>query len=294
MKKIIFKASLFLFAVILFAGCEQELIKFDASTKLVGFNSSTLLVSEADVTSDITLFLGSGAGATATVALEVSTEGIDNPAVEGVDFTLSSNSVQLDVGETDVSVTTIDNAVFTGDKQFILKITVNETEYTNAYVDEVLVTISDDEHPLKNWLGTYSVSAISYDGPGVYDEDWTVIIAPVPDNLDQVSVTGISGSSMAIIGTVDKDNLTISFDSDQNLGTVYGADDGDVHIFYGDDMKDITWTEPPDAIYDAAAITPIVVTSTADGTTLTYDGWAHIWVDYPWVYDVFNTTWTKQ
>lgn len=294
MKNIIFKASLFLFAMILFAGCEQELIKFDASTKLVGFKSSSMLVSEADVTSDVTIYLGAAAGATATVTLEVSTEGIDNPAVEGVDFTLSSSSVQLDVGETAISVTTIDNDQFTGDKQFRLKIAVNETEYTNAYVDEVLVTISDDEHPLKKWLGTYSVSAISYDGPGVYDEDWTVVISPVPDNLDQISVTGISGSSMAIIGTVDKDNLTITFDSDQNLGTVYGAADGDVHIFYGEDMKDITWSTPPDAIYDAAAITPIVVASNADGTILTYDGWAHIWVDYPWIYDVFNTTWTKQ
>jgi hypothetical protein len=283
MKKIIFKASLFLFAIMLFTGCEQELIKFDASTKLVGFNSSSLLVSEVDETEDVTIFLGAAAGATATIALEVSTEGIANPAVEGVDFSLSSSSVQLDVGESTVSITTIDNSEFTGNKQFRLKIAVNETEYTNAYVDEVLVTISDDEHPLKNWLGTFDVAAISYgddyygEPDGSWDEDWVVVTTPVDGDLTQISMMGIAGSTVPIIATIDTDAMTITIEGGQVLSDTYGY--GAVTVYEGYDDMSYSETEP------------LTGTIQNDGTIL-IDEWCHF--NDGWVWDVFNTTWTRR
>jgi hypothetical protein len=96
-----------------------------------------------------------------------------------------------------------------------------------------MVTISDNEHPLKNWIGTYSVAAASYGDPGNWDEAWTVTTTPVEGELDQLALTGIAGSTEPVYATLDTDAMTITIAAGQSLGLVAGYGYS-IEIFVGD------------------------------------------------------------
>jgi len=279
MKKYIFKLCIILVAIIVVTACQKEYpIMFDSGTSVIGFNKSTLTISENGTAGTVNLYLGAATGTTATVVtLQVSTEGIAMPAIEGTDFTLSSKTVSVGVGETAVTITPIDNAVFEGTKQFKLIISSNSIGYSISTQKTVTVTISDDEHPLKTYIGTYTVAAASYGDPGNWDEEWTVVVTPVEGKLDQVSMLGIAGSTIPIIATIDKDAMTITIAGAQVLSDTYGY--GGVTVYKGYD--DLTYSETDS----------LTGTVQPDGTILV-DGWCHF--NDGWVWDVFNTTWTKQ
>lgn len=303
MKKILNILSVVLVTLLLVTSCESDPIKFDTSYGVVGFESSSVVIRE-DATGEVKIYLGGVIDLASTdVTVEVSIEGISKPAIEGEDFTLSSKTINVSVGDAAITINPIDNDLFEGDKKFKLKIVSNSLNYLTSVQDEVLVTLSDDEHPLKLWLGEWEVEAISYDGPGAYDETWQVIIAPLEgdETGTMISITGVSGSDSTIVGTIDKSTFTITIESGQDLGEVYGSGNANVGLYNGDEMKDITWREVPSAIFETASVTPIVGTVAEDGSSISIDGWAHLLVDTeaietetPWIYDVFNTTWTKK
>ena len=275
MKNSIFKSLLLFIPVLLMTACESEPILFDSSMKLVGFSSRSLLVNETDGTATINIYLGAEAGATATADLTISTEGLANPAVEGVDFELASSQVALVVGVNEVTLTILDNAVFTGDKQF--KIMIGDGAFTTAYDHVLTVTISDDEHPLKKWLGSYTGDAQSYGDPDNWDELWNVTILPVDGDLTKIQMVGIGDDTAdPIIATLDTDNMTITIEPGQNLGDAYGY--GDTFVFFG--YADLTWDEQ------------IPLTGTIDNNgNIFVDNWAHQIDD--WCWDVFNVTFSK-
>jgi len=285
MKKHIIKLCIILVTLIAVNGCQKEYpLKFDSGTSVIGFNKSALTITEDGTAGSVNLYLGAATGANTTdVTLQVSVEGIANPAIEGTDFTLSSKNVSVGVGETAVTITPIDNGVFQGDKQFILLISSNSNNYSISAQKSVTVSISDDEHPLKAWLGTFTVEAVSYgddfygEAPGSWDEEWTVVVTPVEGKLDQVSMLGIAGSTIPILATIDKDAMTITIAGAQVLSDTYG--NGAVTVYNGYD--DMTYSETD----------PLTGTVKPDGTILV-DGWCHF--NDGWVWDVFNTTWTKQ
>ncbi|HDJ33833.1 MAG TPA: hypothetical protein ENF21_07025 [Bacteroidetes bacterium] len=293
MKNYIIKLSLVLSVVLLFSACEQERIMFDTSLAVVGFQSASFTIPEAEGDS-IILYLGAASGTEPTeVTLEVSTEGHANPAIEGEDYTIESKQVTLEVGITKVAITPVDNDIFTGDKTFTVTIVSNSKDYEQAVQSSAVITIKDDEHPLLNWLGTYIVDAVSYDGPGVYDERWTVSVTPVPGTVDKVNLVGIAGSSSIVVATIDKENLTITVEPGQEIGDVYGY--GPTGVFWGGNLKDITWSTPSEELYAEAGETLITGTVSEDGSEILIDDWAHLLLDYEgFIYDVFNTTWTKQ
>lgn len=256
---------------------------FDSSMNLVGFSSSSLVIRE-DASGAATLYLGAATGTeSTTVTLSVDTVGLGKSAAkEGIDFNLSSKSVPVNVGETEVTITPVNNDVFTGDKKFYLVIAGNSLNYKISTQKRLLVTISDDEHPLKAWIGIYSVAAASYGDPGNWDESWTVVTAPVEGDVTKLSLTGIgSPSANPIYAVLDIDALTITITKGQNIGDVYGY--GDVEIYYGFD--DLTLDQNVD----------LTGTLDVDGTIL-IDNWGDLVKDSTgdWVWDVFNTTWTKQ
>jgi len=281
MKKSIVKTLIMLITIILVTACEDETIMISKSLKLVGFSTTSVIIPESQ-TGDIPIFLGATAGKSVTVTLEVSTEGISSPAVEGTDFTISTKTPELTTGDTEITITTIDNDVFTGDKSFDLIIAASEN-YQTAAENTIRVTISDDEHPLKNWLGTYSVAAVSYgddyygEAPGSWDEAWTVTISPVPDKLDQVTMVGVAGSAEPLLATIDSEGLTITIVGGQNIGDTYGW--GDVFVYKG--YANMTYSDTD----------PLTGTVENNGTILV-DEWCHF--NDGWIWDVFNTTWTKQ
>ena len=285
MKKYIIYLGAIIVTVIMVTACEEDLIMFNSSMDLVGFSSSSLVIKEdLGGSASALVYLGAETGTpAATVTLSVDTAGFGPAAaIQGTDFTLSATSISVSVGETAVQITPIDNSVFTGDKKFYLVIESNDQGYNISAQKKMLVTISDDEHPLKAWIGTYSVDAASYGNPGPWDESWTVTTSPVEGDLTQLSLQGIGGPTAdPVIATLDKDALTITIERGQNIGPVYGGGI-DVEIWFGyDDLSldqniDLTGTLDPDG-------------------TIHIDNWGHLMKDPTgdWVWDVFNTTWTK-
>ncbi|HDJ33837.1 MAG TPA: hypothetical protein ENF21_07045 [Bacteroidetes bacterium] len=297
MKQIAMKYSTFILLILLIASCEKERIVFDESMAVVGFKQNALLIPEDQAEGkEIEIYLGAPSGMEGTeVILEISVEGHSQPAIEGQDFTISSKELLVEIGVTRLTITPVNNNEFTGDKTFTLQIVSNSRDYRIAEESTVVVTLADDEHPLKNWLGNYTVEAVSYDGPGVYDETWTVTVSPVPDQLDQVQIVGVSGSDEPVIATIDKEALAISVEPGQALGQPYGDGYGDVGVFYGGNLKDITWTYPPAELYTEAGETAITGTIAEDGSQILIDNWAHLLTEEEgFIYDVFKTTWIKQ
>jgi len=264
--------------------CEQQPILFDTSNSVVGFSRTSLVVKE-NATGEINIFLGGALGAATDVVVEVDVTGIANPAVEGVDFNLSTKSLSMTVGESAIVVTPVDNDVFGGDLKFGLKIVSNSAGYMIAVQDMITVTISDDEHPLKSWIGTYDVAAPSYTVPGAWDEAWEVTTSPVEGEPDQLQLDGVGLNGTGLIATFDTDAMTITIAPGQDIGLAYadwgydvvGSDE--VTVYFG--YPDLTWDDELD----------IVGAIEANGN-MTIDGWCHIMGGYVW--DVFNTTWTKQ
>jgi hypothetical protein len=286
MKKYIFKLSIVLAMMVLAAGCQKDYpITFDSGASIVGFNKATLTIKENVESGSVNIYLGASAGKAATdVTIEVSTEGIANPAIEGTDFTLPSKSISVGVGETAIQVLPIDNDVFEGNKQFKLIISSNSKNYDISAQKTLTVTLTDDEHPLKAWIGTYDVASASYGDPGNWDEAWVVTTAADPDDINNLLVTGIgtaSPSTTAWVGVVNTTDMTITFSSGQQVDEAYGY--GPVLLYLG--TPDIATV--PDV--------PLVGTISADGgisvdliaIELTGANAGYVW-------DVFNTTWTKR
>jgi hypothetical protein len=254
-------------------------------------SSSSLSIKE-NSTGSFGVYLGAATGTEATdVVLEVSTDGIANPAIEGTDFTLSSKSVNVPVGVAMVTVTPIDNSVFTGDKKFNVTIVSNSKNYDMSVQQTITVTIVDDEHPLKAWMGTYTVAAVSYGSPGDWDEEWSVTTSPVAGDATKLQLVGISGGSEPVIATFNTTDMTITIDSPSYLGPIYGYDNGSVY-YATDELLAIASGYVTTGMLNAAASHKITGTIEADGTIM-IDRMCITLDDYVYAWDCFNTTWTK-
>jgi hypothetical protein len=284
MKKYIFKLSIILVTLAIVTGCQKEYpIMFDAASSIVGFSKTTLSITENATSGSFSIYLGAKAGTAATdVTLEVSVDGIANPAVEGTDFTVSSKILSVPVGVTAFTVTPIDNNIFQGNKQVNLIIASNSKNYPVADQDTLTVTIIDNEHPLKAWIGTYKVAAASYGSPGAWDEEWTVVTSAVDGDVTKLSLKGVGSSSAdAIIASFNTTAKTITVAPGQSLGNCYGY--GPTSVFEG--TPDLTFNES----------VSLIGTINSNGN-MTVDLWGHKIVSgtYAGAWDVFNTTWTKQ
>jgi hypothetical protein len=273
----------------LFGSCENEPIKFDSSKTFVAFNTDKVTVNEnnADGGSAPIMVAALKGSPAITVEYEISTAGISRPAIEGTDFTIDPGS-SLDFpdgfGVEGIKILPIDNSVFTGDKSFVLKLKSNSKGYNTGAIDSLIVVIKDDEHPLKNWIGTYNVAAVSYGSPGAWDEAWTVTTNPVEGDITKLAISGISkAGSGPIIATLDVEAMTITIGPAQSLGDTYGYSD-DVQLFVGtpdltipDKSVPLTGTIQNDGTINIDMVGVMLVGGANDG---------YIW-------DVFNTTWTK-
>jgi len=301
MKKIISNLLILAVAMIMVTSCDDTYpIVLDDSTVVIGMSKSTLSVQE-NGTGSFTVYLGGVTGTDATdVTLAVSVEGVTSPATEGTDYTLSTKNVNVPVGVAAVTVTPVNNDVFTGNKQFKVSIASNSKNYPMAAQQSIVVTIVDDEHPLKVWLGTYTVEALSYGNPGAWDEEWTVTTSPVAGDPTKLALLGISDGTKPAIATFDTEEMTITIETPQDLGEIYGyADPYWGEIYYGTDvlfgLVGGDWADPSDGILAANSGNKLTGTIEADGTiridkilpVLRYST-----TDYV-CWDMFKTTWTK-
>jgi hypothetical protein len=300
MKKLYIKSTLITVTVLfLVTACEQDIIMFNSSMNLVGFSATSLTVVE-NVGGSASVYLGAvpGTAEATTVTLATDTEGLGtSAAVEGVDYNLSTKSLSVSPNTVAmVDIVPVDDNVFVGNKKFYIVITSNNKSYKTSVQNRILVTISDDEHPLKHWIGTYTVAAVSYGNPGGWDEEWTVTTSAVEGNINQLAITGLgSGSTIPLIADVDKDGLTISIGGGQAVGEAYGPGNGPVGVYYGTDdlLGQVYAGEEITATMLTAANIEIPGALDDDGT-IHIDKIAMVLTDYNWCWDVFNTTWTKQ
>jgi hypothetical protein len=293
MKKSIFISGLLLATLLLVTSCKEDIIMFDSSMNLVGFTSSSLSINEGG-TGTVKLYLGAPAGtANVTISLVTSVEGVTVPAVEGTDYTLSATSVDVPVGTAEVTITSINNEVFTGNKKFYLVIDSNSGDYKTAAQSSVTVTLIDDEHPLKAWIGSYTVHAVSYGSPGAWDETWTVTTAAAAGDATntKLSVTGLAFGTVAAYATFNTTNMTVTMTTPQDLGVIEGGYYGALYYLTDDMMSDVSGYTTA-AKLTASAGTLLTGTIEADGT-IKIDRMAPILTSYTYIWDGFNTTWTK-
>ncbi len=286
MKKYIYKSIMFVLALGVFAACESDPVMFDSSKSFVAFEDKTADVQESpdEAVVQIPVTVGAVPGSpSVTVDFEVSE---DDSAIEGEDFEILNDSRSLTFdegfGTEYILVKAIDNDEFTGDKNFSIQLTGNSENYPLGSVSSVAVTVVDDEHPLAQWIGTYSVEALSYGNPGPWDEAWgNVQTKPNPDDVNALLISGIGGGPKAIVATFDVEEMTITIQPGANVGDAYGY--GDVLMYHGNN----------ELVVDEAE--PMVGEISEDGSIhIDFIGMVLTGANEGYVWDVFDTYWTKQ
>jgi len=182
-----------------------------------------------------------------------------------------------------ITVTPVDNDVFTGNKSFSIKLTSTSAGYQIGAEKEIVVTLKDNEHPLGIWIGTYSVDAASYGDPGNWDEAWTVVTTPDDADVTKLHLEVTAGGPVGtgVVAVLNKDEMTITIAAGQTFaGDGYGY--GDVDIQYG--FPDLTTDSSKELSGTISEDGSIHIDNLA--TVLTGANAGYVW-------DVFNTTWTK-
>jgi hypothetical protein len=287
MKKIINRITFVLAAVALLVSCEADYIMFDSSKNFVAFPAKTTSIPEQGGQVAISVYVVALEGSpSVSVTFDFDATGIADPAVEGVDFTLVNPSKTLDfqdgTGYATITIQPIDNDEFTGNKMVNIMLTGNSQDYQFGANSTNAVTLIDDEHPLKAWIGSYSVEALSYGNPGGWDESWAVEISAVEGELEKLQVlinTG-NGGGEPFLAAFDSEAMTISIDPGTVVGDVYGY--GPTAVYVGD--------------YATLDTEATIVGSIEEDGTIKIDHLTMILTDYGFVgglWDAFNTTWTK-
>ncbi len=290
MKRIIIKYFAILSAVLLVSSCEWNPPTFDSSDSFVAYTSSSSSVTEP----------GGPIGIPVLVTADLSSPSLSvtfdfdeaSTAVAGEHYTLVNSSNTLEISEgwgyDTIWIQPIDNDVFTGNLSLIINLTSNTQNYPFGVMNSHTLTIVDNEHPLGNWIGTYSVVATdhwSYFGP----ENWTVTTEADPADVNNLIVTGIGNDPTknggysevtSITGVVDLEAKTIKFSAGSEIGT-HSAYAGPIAVYLGD---------PDGNIYEE----PIVGDINDDGS-IYIDNLGVLFVgglNEGLTWGVFETTWT--
>jgi len=244
MKRIIIKYFAILSAVLLVSSCEWNPPTFDSADSFIAFTASSSLVAEEGGAIAIPVLVTAESGAAAvSVTFDFDESSV---AIEGEDFTMLNSGNTLDFSEgwgyDTIWIEPIDNDVFTGNIPLIINLTSNTQNYPFGVTSTHTLTIVDDEHPLGNWIGTYTVDAPAYYN-NFGDETWTVTTAPDPTDVNNLIVTGIGNDPSidggysevtSITGVVDLDAKTITFSAGSEIGT-HSAYSGPIAIYLGDE-----------------------------------------------------------
>jgi hypothetical protein len=252
MKKSIIKYFAILSAVLLVSSCEWNPPTFDTADSFIAFTAASSAVPETGGMIAIPVLVTAESSASAvSVTFDFDEASV---AVEGEDFTLVNSSNTLDFssgwGYDTIWIQPIDNDIFTGDIPLIINLTSNTQSYAFGVTKSHTLTIIDNEHPLGDWIGTYSVTATdhwSYFGA----ETWTVTTAADPSDVNNLIVTGIGNDPSknggysevtSITGVVDLDAKTITFSAGSEIGT-HSAFSGPIAVYLGDPAGNI-YEEP--------------------------------------------------
>jgi len=292
MKKTINQIIFIFAAVVLLVSCEPEYIMFDSSKNFVAFTGKSVDMPEPGSMIGIPVLVTALPGSpAATVTFEFSTGDLgDKAAVEGTDYTLVNDSKTLSFpdgyGYDTIWVRPVDNDEFTGNKAFYIELVSNSVDYQFGLNTLFTVNLIDDEHPLKEWIGNYDVYAYSYGSPGAWDEQWTCVSSADPEDVNNLLLTGIGGSSypgVPVVAKVDVETMTFTITGGSEIGN-HSAYGGPVAIFFGDEAGGV-----------ASESDPVVGELREDGSihidhlALKFVGG----VNTGYVWDSFDTEWTR-
>lgn len=258
MKNSIKYIILFAVGLLGFTACDMnDPIVFTQQDAFVGFTAKSIAIEETDNVLEIPVMVVAVEGSPAiTVEFDFTVEGLDNPAIEGVDFELLNESKMLSYpngwGYDTIRVRTIDNSEFTGTKQVNVIMYGNSQEYVSGANDVLTINVKDDDHPLGWMLGSYTASGNLWRDSG--PATWDMIIDSDPTNINQVIIQGLVaagsygmplGPDYIVTGVVDMATMTMTIKTGQEIptwgyGTVtlqgwYGPD-GATDITEGDDI----------------------------------------------------------
>lgn len=238
MKKNIFYIGILL-AIVIFSACEKNEPVL-LSKKVVFFEKQSAAVAENSADPlEINLMVAAPEGSGGTdVSISFSTEGLDNPAVEGTDFTVSGTTASFDkyFGTQTITITPTDNDVYETDKYVYMILSSATNGYELGSEDTLMLTITDNEHPLAVVIGSYSATGVSYFNG---DEAWSITTAPDADDVTKLWITGFvnAGQNLDIYGIVDVKAGTIQIPVGQDI---YEDDTNPAELagFYGPDGSD--------------------------------------------------------
>ena len=225
--------------------CKEVDLTFDQDNAFIAFQDPSGSLSENAAEAFIfEVYYASYTTGDVSVTLELDATGIDNPAVEGVDFNVISGK-SLNFNSSLVQVVEIE-AIDNDERAYIRSINIvlkgdGDVPLGMAGGASVsyTLTIVDDEHPLARWIGNYDVAADSYgdvlndEAEGAWNEDWSVTISQVTDHETKLSVVGIGFGSLPVTVSVDLEAKTITLPAGADVGgDGYGFDDA--RIWRGD------------------------------------------------------------
>lgn len=282
MKNIIY-IILFISTIATFTSCQNEVIMFDDSKNHVAFLGDVSIREEGNKVGIPVMVVAAKGSPAITVNFTAGGEVSGIPAGEN-DYKILNSSNELSFpdgwGFDTIWVEPVDNNEFTGDKQLMISLESNSLNYDFGANQSTIVTIVDNEHPLKNWLGTYSVDAKSYGDPGNWDEAWTVVTTPDPDDPNNLFFTGFgTNGDNPVLVTFDLEAMTITIPAGSDAGDCYGY--GSTLLYVGTEDLVVIKTEN------------IVGTIDNDGSIhIDKIGFELTGANAGYVWDVFDSYWT--
>lgn len=169
MKKFKFIYGVAAASMMFFASCSNDTPVFDDADAFVAFTKTTMSVDEFGQTLDVPVLLTSLGGLSGTVSFEADST---STAIEDVHYTFAGEKTLsfsgLEGSTQYIKLNILDNDVFGGDVKLVLNLTTVSGANMGA-VSQCVITIKDNEHPLKPILGAYSAYADTGRGEYTYE-----------------------------------------------------------------------------------------------------------------------------
>jgi len=236
MKKVLIYFASLLIGLSMFTSCEDtnEPILLQDGDKFIAFERTTASAAEEGNAVGVLVYIAGVSGNGGSVNFAFDTEGIANPAVEGVDFTVLNTDQTLNFATTygydTIWIQPIDNLEYDKDKKVNIVLSNPTNEFNLGANTTLTFTVVDNEHPLSLVIGSYSATATSYFNGG---EAWN--LSTYPDTEDETVLWFINlvnqGTNQDVFGVVDLDAMTIEFPVGQDIWI--GATDAVLDGFYG-------------------------------------------------------------
>lgn len=177
------------------------------------------VVSEGNQTLKIPVILAGVPGTyPITLTIAADTTAGANPAIEGVDFIIKKKEITFEegYGTKYVEIKTIDNDEKNPAKYFDLVIASASRPLKSNPAERITVTIQDDEHPLRQLLGTYKASALDLFSGAL--EEFNMVMSANPDDDNMVILRGFPvAPNLEVNFRIDLKNNTCWFPAGQTM-----------------------------------------------------------------------------